>query len=428
MALPILSDEATSKDVAESLLQVARETVELRNKRSAGELSDSDRADLTERMSFINDMDPIQRALSAAEEIVTRASQAEEMGESRGPSAAFDDVSRVRDGRSVGQRVTDTDEYRAMVAAREAGSTYRSFDVEGRLPNLRTTLTTSYSDTSQAGDWLPVGQPIAPIPRQQRLFVRDLMSQIGTTLNAVPYILEQGPTSTEVGATAVVQGVAKPEVEMDFLLQTAVVTKIAAWIPATTEIIEDAPALRGYIDGRLSYMLALREEQQLLFGKGIGADLHGVLKWNSGPIQNQTQNAVTADVPATIAQAIAKIENVDLEADGCVLNPLDFWQSVSTRFSTHPDNSYGGNAPAVLSGTTWGLPAIRSRSFTTGQAAVGAFRMGATIADRESTNIRVGNQHASFFTQNLVAILAESRLALLTHRPDAFVNATIAFS
>jgi hypothetical protein len=251
------------------------------------------------------------------------------------------------------------------------------------------------------------------------------MAGITTTLNAIPYILEQGPTTTETGASAVVQGTAKPEVEMDFALQVAPVTKIAAWVPATTEIIEDAPALRGYIDNRLAYMLALREEQQLLYGTGTGAQLHGVLKWNSGAIQNQTQAQVSGDLSAAVAQAIAKIENVDLEADGSCFNALDYWGAVATRHSSQFDNGFGGNAPAVLSQITWGLPAVRSRSVTQGTFAVGSFYLGATIADREQTLIRVGNQHASYFTENKVAILAEERLALLTHRPDAFVNGTI---
>ena len=80
--------------------------------------------------------------------------------------------------------------------------------------------------------------------------------------------------------------------------------KIAARVPATSEILADAPTLRGYIDGRLRYMLALREQDDILRGNGVSPDLLGIL--NTTGIQTQT--ATNNDVPATIADAIAKVE------------------------------------------------------------------------------------------------------------------------
>lgn len=423
MPLPVIPENARSKDVADAIQSVASDYVGLFNKRAKGEASESDLAQLRETSNFINDLDPIQRAMQAAEEI-TRTAAMPDHSQGR-PTAALDEVGQ-RGYRTVGSRVVDSDAYRALKSNGEAAATFRDFPIEGSLHHQRTLLTTSTVDTSEAGAWLPVGQPVPPVPRQQRLFVRDLLTQIGTTLNALPYVLESNPTTTEVGATAVVQGTDKPEIEMDFALQIAPVAKIAAWVPATTEIIEDAPALRGYIDTRLAYMLALREEQQLLFGTGTSAQIKGLFSWTGSVTipNNQTQGSVS-DLPAGVGLSIGKVENVDLEADGVCFNPLDFWTAVTTRHSSHFDNGYGGMAPAVLSQISWGLPAIRTRSFASGYYGVGAFRMGGTIADREQTIIRVGNQHASFFTQNKVAILAEERLALLVHRPDAFVYGTV---
>lgn len=378
---------------------------------------------MRESVDFINDLDPIQRAMIAVED---RERQIDITSRSTGPTAALDSVDRNQ-LRTIGAQVVDADDYKNF---QDAAATHRDIKVRGSLHHQRTLLTTGTSDSGgsyQGGGWLPVGQPIPPTPRQRRLFIRNLMNSITTTLNAIPYVLEQGPTTTETGASAVAQGTDKPEVEMDFLLQIAPVTKIAAWIPATTELIEDAPALMGYIDTRLAYMLALREEQQLLYGTGTGAQIKGVLTWNSGPIQNQTQAQASggSDLPAEVGTAIGKVENVDLEADGVVYNPLDFWAAVTSRHSSHFDNGYGGSAPAVLSQISWGLPPVRSRSMTAGTFAVGAWALSSTIADREETVIRIGNQHASFFTQNKVAILAEERLALLNHRPDGYCIGTV---
>ena len=39
--------------------------------------------------------------------------------------------------------------------------------------------------------------------------------------------------------------------------------------------------------------------------------------------------------------------------------------------------------------------------------------------------VRQSDSHDTFFIYNKVAILAEERIALAVHRPDAFVNTTI---
>ena len=168
---------------------------------------------------------------------------------------------------------------------------------------------------------LPQGQPILPTPRQMKLTVRDLIPSTTTTLASVPYVREHTPATDETGASSVGEGIAKPEVVMEWSDQDAPVRKIAAWVPATSEILADAPTLRGYIDGRLRYMLALREQDEILRGNGVSPDLLGIL--NTTGIQTQT--ATNNDVPATIADAIAKVELVDGDANGIVMNPGDYW-------------------------------------------------------------------------------------------------------
>ena len=43
---------------------------------------------------------------------------------------------------------------------------------------------------------------------------------------------------------------------------------------------------------------------------------------------------------------------------------------------------------------------------------VGNFRSAATLYDRWAPRVEVSTEHADFFTRNLVAILAEERIAL----------------
>jgi HK97 family phage major capsid protein len=285
---------------------------------------------------------------------------------------------------------------------------------------IRTLLTTATTDPA-GGLFMPVGTPLPPLRRRMRLFVRDLISVTGTTLNSVPYIRELNPATNEVSATAVAEGTAKPEVTMQFVQADAPIRKIAAWIPITQEIADDAPTLRGYIDQRLAYMLALREEAQILNGNGTAPALRGILQ-TSGI---QTRSA-GADKLTTLGLAIGDVENVDGEADGIAMNPITFWTMLTTRSATEYDVGQGATGPfgSVPTGV-WGIPVIRTRQVAANKAIVGAWRLGATIFDRESTVIKTTDAHSDYFVLNKLVILAEERLGLAVNRPDLFVDTTL---
>lgn len=317
-------------------------------------------------------------------------------------------------GTYVGGNIPDI-EANNLIAFRHASADFE----------MRTLLDTAQTDPA-GGLWIPRGTPLPPIPRERRLFIRDVLSTVTTTLNSVPYIRELNPATNETGASSVAEGVAKPEVTMQFASADAPIRKIAAWIPVTSEVIDDAPTLRGYIDTRLGYMLALREEAEILNGNGVAPDLRGIRQ----TVGLQTQSSTGAGNASTdIGLSIGKIETVDGEADFLAMNPADFWLMVTTRHSTQMDQGFGGMLPyASAPNQVWGLTPIRTRAMEALKFLVGSGRLGATIFDRQQTVIRVGNQHASYFIENKIAILAEERLGLGIPRPDFFVEGTIAWS
>jgi HK97 family phage major capsid protein len=364
-------------------------------------------ADFRSALDELNSSDAMHQAVTR---ILAQATEDEQRSRNkgRGPSAATgahtgDDV----DTRSAGAQVIDDSLYADFQAGRS-----KAVEIE-----VRTLL-----DGTGTGVFRPVGQPVLN-PNgvdRRRLFVRDLLSGGQTGLSSVPYIREVSPRTSETGATTVAEGAAKPEVGMAFVQADAPVRKIAAWIPATSEALADAPTLRSYIDARLAYMLAVREEDQVLNGNGSAPNLTGIRNTTG----LQTQAGTAGDNATSLANAIAKIELVDGEPDGVAMNPTDFWAMVTRRGG---DGHYDVDPfvdPARL--TPWGLPAVRTRSLAAGTAIVGAWRIGAQLLDREQTTIRVGEQHADYFVYNKVAILAEERVALLNHRPDYFVEVTFA--
>ena len=339
--------------------------------------------------------------------------------EARGPQAAFLDTDE-RDFLSPGEQFV-----RAMKADDGRMEVRAMSEADG--VEVRNLLTSSTSSPA-AGLFAPVGTPQLYVPpRRRRLFVRDLLNVVGTNLGSVPYIREYNAATNETGATAVAEASAKPEVTMEFERDDAPIRKIAAWVQATEEILEDAPTVRGYIDGRLGYMLMLREEAQVIgvgAGGGNAPNIKGILDFTSSI---QTASGELYD---GVASSIGKIENVDGDADGVVVNPVDFWAAVSDRHSTFYDGAaFGiaaGNSPfSNPQPTAWGIPVVRSRSVASGTALVGSWGMGATLFERAGVTIRTTDSHASLFVSNTWIILGEERVGLAVHRPDFFVKLTV---
>lgn len=306
---------------------------------------------------------------------------------------------------------------RASAGSMQASPTVeiRSFhDVEFRA-------LVSEGDANGSATLLPVGQPFLVDTRRRRLFIRDLLGVQQTTLSSVPYVRELNPTANQTSASTVAEGAVKPEALMQFTPDNAPVEVIATNIPITRQILEDATTLVGYINGRLTYMLKYREEDELLRGNGLAPDLKGIMTYAG--IQAQG-TAGTGEYAITLGNAIAKIELVDGFADGVAMNPATYWSMVTHRAAAGSgtfDAQAFTNAPLQY---VWGLPVVRTNSMNTNQNLVGNFGMGATIFDRSQSGVRVFEQHSDFAVKNQVLLLAEERIALAVNRPDFFCIAT----
>ena len=324
----------------------------------------------------------------------------------------------AREARTAGDIVVQTADY--LTEMRSRGD-------NGGI-EVRNLLEGGSAFGSGSGAFVPVGTPfLAPQGVQQRrLFVRDLIPVQQTGLASVPYIQEVNGPTNETGATTVKEGSAKPEVTAEFTTVDAPLRKIAAWIQVTMEAMEDAPTLAGYINTRLTYMVLLEEEDQVLQGNGTAPNISGILD-QSGIL---TQTATNNDVPATIADAAAKIELKDGFADGIAMNPGDYWASISERRSTNFDGeSNGSSGTSIPFGappqTLWGLQVVRTRTLASLTAIVGCWSLGATIFEKGGVRIRSTDSHASLFTSNTEVVLAEKRTGLAVHRPDWFVDTTL---
>ena len=105
--------------------------------------------------------------------------------------------------------------------------------------------------------------------------VRDLFAAVSISTNAIEWVKEKAFTNGANYQRA--EGDAKSESGLTFEKMTSAVATIAHWIPASRQVLADAPQLRGVIDGKLRTGLKLKEDAELLFGDGLNGSLHGIV-------------------------------------------------------------------------------------------------------------------------------------------------------
>jgi HK97 family phage major capsid protein len=193
------------------------------------------------------------------------------------------------------------------------------------------------------------------------------------------------------------------------------VQTLGHWIAASRQLIDDAPALSDYINTRLLFGLKLVEEDQILNGDGTGQNISGLLL-NSTPFSGSTAGTKIDIIGAAIEQVGAS----GFQADAALVSLKSFWDIATTK-STIGTYILGDvqNSPVPR---VWSLPLVISQKIADNQFLVGNFQLGAAIWDRQDATVEVSREHSSFFTQNMVAILCEERVALTVFRSGAFVS------
>ncbi|HWA18965.1 MAG TPA: phage major capsid protein [Devosia sp.] len=311
--------------------------------------------------------------------------------------------------KSIGEQFTESDDFKAM-QTRGRGT--------ARMGLKASTITSLTTDApGSAGDSI-VTQRLTGIlgPAERELTIRDLLLPGRTSSNAVEYVEETGYTKA---AATVGETDPRPQSDLKFDLKTSNVKTIGHFIAASKNILADVPMLQSYIDTRMRYGLKLEEEEQILAGDGLGNNLKGILSYASPFYQSTYSDEANDTRIDTIRRAVLQVRVAELKPTFVALNPVD-WAGIEL---TKDDvgryiwvNVQVGGTPQI-----WRLAVIETTALNDGEFLVGA-TMGAQVFDRQDAAVEVSTEHADYFTNGKVAILAEERLALTVTRPESFVH------
>jgi HK97 family phage major capsid protein len=263
--------------------------------------------------------------------------------------------------------------------------------------------------------------------------VIGLFDQINTTQNAYVY-LEETTFTNNAGAVAESTDISSAnEGALAFTEKTESIRKMATFLPVTDELLADVAGIQGYVNSRLSTMMKLNLDNQLINGNGSAPNLTGVL--NKSGINTFAFGSYSGKLRkiGQIYQAITEIrKDAFVEPDSIVMHPSDWYDivteetSVETSGSRNPLFVVAGGFGADVAPRIWGLKVVPSTVIAEGTMLVGKFGGGdaAQVIMREGVDLAVSDSHSDFFAKNQLAIRLTMRLGFAIYRPTAFCTIT----
>lgn len=319
---------------------------------------------------------------------------------------AFEDA--VAEAKSLGHQFVDTDAVKNFLASESK---------RGRVEmSLKATITSATTDAAgSAGAALaPNRIPGIIAPGQRQLTVRDLITPGSMDGSSLEFVRETGFTNNAAG---VAEGAPKPQSDIKLEVVSTTAKVIAHTAKASRQILDDVPQLQSYIDGRLRYGLAFKEDIQLLKGNGVGQNLLGIVPQATAyaaPFALEGATPIDMMRLAMLQAALA-----EYPATGHVLNPID-WARIELTKDTE-GRYIIGNPQGTLNPSLWNLPVVTTQAQDVDKFLTGAFQLGAQIFDRWAARVEIATENEDDFVKNLITMLCEERLALAVYRPEAFI-------
>jgi len=348
--------------------------------------------------------------LSEMGELKARLTEVEQKAARRG---AGDETPELK---SLGQLVI---EHEDVKSGKLNGASRGSVRVQIDRKNITSASSTVGAGVSAGTSLVPAARvPGIIAPPDRMMTIRDLLMPGQTSSGNIEYVKETGYTNN---AATVAEGAQKPKSDLTFDMANAPVRTIAHLFKASRQILDDAPALRSYIDGRARYGLQFREELQFLKGDGTGQNILGIQ-----PQATAFSPAFTPQDATAIDQlrlAVLQVALAEFPADGFVLNPVD-WAMI--ELTKDAEGRYIiANPQGSVGPTLWNLPVVATQAQSLGVFLTGAFKMAAQIFDRMEIEVLLSSENVDDFEKNMFTIRAEERAALAVYRPEAFVTGAV---
>ena len=259
----------------------------------------------------------------------------------------------------------------------------------------------AYNSVVTAPTIADVDKSIAPQPK--RVAAEDFLSVATISGNAVTYFT-QGAFETNSGIGTTAQNYKKPQASTSFTGTTLALSKIAAWIKETDEIIADAPFLASEVQNSLVYQIGKASDNFII--NAIGSTVG---------IGAETYDGTTKTFADGILASILKIKE-KYDASVVYLNPADIYSLLSAKDSNKQYYGGGyfsgayGNGALGIPASIWGVPMFASSQVSQGSALVVA-KEAVKVWKKGGIDVKLFEQNEDDALYNRVTLLGEVREA-----------------
>jgi HK97 family phage major capsid protein len=264
---------------------------------------------------------------------------------------------------------------------------------------------------------------ISNLPNR-RLHMRDIMATGRMTTSDFHYLRETGGEG-DVNNWAEVSGsntTAKPQLDLDYVESTAPSQFIAGFLKISRKSLDDITALRASITQRLLEKYLIKEDQQILSGNGIGAQLSGLI----------TNAASFVDTNETrpldrVISAISQLEESEYYANGMLLKPNEYYALLKTAVPNDGEYTLPGlGTITFVNGVLYvaGVPVFKMNGMPASprQFLVGDWQLGTQLLLREDPVVEFFDQDDKNVQTNQITVRVEGRVSLPIYYPDGFVK------
>jgi HK97 family phage major capsid protein len=276
------------------------------------------------------------------------------------------------------------------------------------IGELRAVLSTSTTPIGK--DFLPAPQKIMAPQGVAEFPLLGSVSRIPVNSNSADIVVYGAPKGA-TGATKVDEGKAKPEAALTASSVNVPIPTWAYWVEVTRQLLQDAPAVRAFIDQQLRTGLVATVEKDI--SDTITAGTY-----------TKTTGAAGVEVMAVARQAIATVQAAGFRPNAILTDP-----QTAAGFDI---SLMGATLLGAAYGTTpWGLQVVPVAGLT--KTYVGDFRSGIALLERTGVEVFItdsgitgsGSTAQDRFTSNIMAILAEARSKAVVVNPAAVTELVI---
>lgn len=240
-------------------------------------------------------------------------------------------------------------------------------------------------------------------PQAKRIAARDYFTNATISGNAITYFV-QGAYEGTPAVTA--QGAKKTQNSTSFTATTLALSKVAAYIKETDEILDDAAFLASEVQNALIYQIGKVEDGEIVDAiaetSGIGA---------------VTYDATSETLADGILKAIKEVKSASAyDAAVVILNPSDVYALQTSKDQNgqyYGGGYFGGaygNGALNIPASIWGVQIFESSNVDAGNALVCA-REAVKIWSKGGIDVKIYEQNEDDAIYNRVTLVGEERLA-----------------